>query len=788
MIFNNLFSKRRSIIITWFMSYISVLIIPVVISVAVYTKTSGVLEKEITRANSYMLRQVKKDIESRLEEVERLNTEISWNPNVQDLVTKLNDNNETNQYDIVKVVNTLKMYQNTYSFIDDFYVYHLKSNFVLCPATHRDSKILYEQLHESKEMTYEKWVELIERKHSGEFVLMSKVGDLQKGRDFLAYMNSIPPGGISPSDATVVILLNLNRLLESFENLQWFADGQVTIINKDQSILAQKYLSNEVIPVDFTVLKDGDGVAFSNINGKKYAQIYISSPKYGWKYVSTIPYSVFWQKAEYVRNLVIISILLSILGGGVLTYYFSRKNYSPIDELVRYLTHNVRIDYKKEYNELNFIREAISQTVNEQEKSSHLLKQQNRALKANYLVKLLRGTLRKDLLIEESNTTFEIDFPTDCFAVVLFYHENIGEMLSNKEEDDEEKRVELAKFIVTNVVEEIASQKSVGYAVEVDNMVACLISFKEDCLEDTKQEVLRITENTFAFLKEKFNINLSASISSTHSTVAGISNAYNEAVETLEYMIVLGDNGVVFYEDIPKELYGVTDSIYYYPLMLEQQLMNSIKVGDVERAKEILNNIFEENFEKSAVPVQIAKCLMFDMVGTMIKTINEISDSGERQFFEDFNPIAKLIGCQSVKEMKNTMWDILEEVSEFSKAKRKAVNVQKKEMLNRDFIDEVAKYIENNYDDGNLNVTTIGKEFNTAPPYLSKMFKDYMGESMLDYINKCKIRKAKELLRDYRYTIYDVAKNVGFVDSNTFIRAFKKYEGITPGKYKEFEQ
>jgi AraC-type DNA-binding domain-containing proteins len=55
---------------------------------------------------------------------------------------------------------------------------------------------------------------------------------------------------------------------------------------------------------------------------------------------------------------------------------------------------------------------------------------------------------------------------------------------------------------------------------------------------------------------------------------------------------------------------------------------------------------------------------------------------------------------------------------------------------------------------------------------------------MIDYLNRIRTEKAKELLNDEGVNIYEVSKNVGFNDVSTFIRTFKKYEGITPGKYK----
>lgn len=67
----------------------------------------------------------------------------------------------------------------------------------------------------------------------------------------------------------------------------------------------------------------------------------------------------------------------------------------------------------------------------------------------------------------------------------------------------------------------------------------------------------------------------------------------------------------------------------------------------------------------------------------------------------------------------------LEEVSEFGKAERKTVAFQKRDMLNREFIEKMVQYIENNYSNSSLNVSIVGNEFNTASPYLSKMFKEY---------------------------------------------------------------
>ena len=59
------------------------------------------------------------------------------------------------------------------------------------------------------------------------------------------------------------------------------------------------------------------------------------------------------------------------------------------------------------------------------------------------------------------------------------------------------------------------------------------------------------------------------------------------------------------------------------------------------------------------------------------------------------------------------------------------------------------------------------------------------GEKVLDYINRIRLQEAKQLLQKCEINIEEVARKTGFNNSIALIRVFKKYEGITPGKYKD---
>jgi AraC-like DNA-binding protein len=64
-----------------------------------------------------------------------------------------------------------------------------------------------------------------------------------------------------------------------------------------------------------------------------------------------------------------------------------------------------------------------------------------------------------------------------------------------------------------------------------------------------------------------------------------------------------------------------------------------------------------------------------------------------------------------------------------------------------------------------------------------KWFKEQFGITPLEYINRERIKLAKQLLADKRNNITGVSLQCGFADVNYFVRLFKKTEGITPGSY-----
>ena len=98
-------------------------------------------------------------------------------------------------------------------------------------------------------------------------------------------------------------------------------------------------------------------------------------------------------------------------------------------------------------------------------------------------------------------------------------------------------------------------------------------------------------------------------------------------------------------------------------------------------------------------------------------------------------------------------------------------------------IGKIQKYIDINCGE-EIRITEIAKNFYVSPQHLSKAFKKRTGYSPKQYLLKIRLSKAKSLLINTGMSNQEIAYRVGFGDENNFIRTFKKYESVSPKKYR----
>ena len=94
------------------------------------------------------------------------------------------------------------------------------------------------------------------------------------------------------------------------------------------------------------------------------------------------------------------------------------------------------------------------------------------------------------------------------------------------------------------------------------------------------------------------------------------------------------------------------------------------------------------------------------------------------------------------------------------------------------------KYIEKHYQEP-MSVMDISRALGTSTSYLSRIFKESTGETIIRTINNKRIEKAKAYLKETDLKVYEVADILGFENVTYFSRFFKKHTGVSPKDYKE---
>ena len=102
----------------------------------------------------------------------------------------------------------------------------------------------------------------------------------------------------------------------------------------------------------------------------------------------------------------------------------------------------------------------------------------------------------------------------------------------------------------------------------------------------------------------------------------------------------------------------------------------------------------------------------------------------------------------------------------------------------RDIVD-VLSYVHEHYLDDNFSVKSMSAYFETSVSNLSHFFKKNMEVTISQYVEQIKLERAKEMLQSSDKKISEIAETLRYANSTAFIEMFKKYEGVTPGWYRE---
>lgn len=100
------------------------------------------------------------------------------------------------------------------------------------------------------------------------------------------------------------------------------------------------------------------------------------------------------------------------------------------------------------------------------------------------------------------------------------------------------------------------------------------------------------------------------------------------------------------------------------------------------------------------------------------------------------------------------------------------------------YVSHMMNYI-NHHIDENITVQDVADYVKLARSYATTMFTKEVGMTPKDYIQNCRLTKARNLLESSSLTIAEIAYSCGYAKSESLVKAFSKRYDISPGDYRK---
>ncbi|MBR4059920.1 MAG: helix-turn-helix transcriptional regulator [Lachnospiraceae bacterium] len=463
-------------------------------------------------------------------------------------------------------------------------------------------------------------------------------------------------------------------------------------------------------------------------------------------YVDVISSSMFWNTLKQLRYYCYVGVALCIVISGAFSYWSAVRVYRPVSKVMHFLS----TKNKNATSERN--KEEFSHIMSFLEKQEENLKKEKKNNQEWFLNGLLEGKYKhaNPALCEENNILFE----ASQFMVCIVYTE-----ISNAEIED------MCDFVTQNILKELCSSKGNAWFVNLSkDKYAMLIN--TNCVEE---DVYTVLEKGQRFCREELQIVLTLGCSARHEGIDGITFAYKEAQEAMRYRFLMEKEKMILYNKIQYRYSYFPNNEKSKVFMLLLEYVESKKKSDsIDDFVEQLISIYQINEE---ISVDAALALKNEIIGALGRIMALFG-------YEETSCLSAMKKLRESVTLSDFKQNLSAQIMDLCNRK-----ISRRD--NEDILAEAKEYIENNYRDNKLSVTMLGNEMGMQSAYLSKLFKERYGISILDYIALVRVNNAKKSIREKGGTIQEIAERTGFLSSHVFIRTFKKVEGITPGRYKD---
>lgn len=573
-------------------------------------------------------------------------------------------------------------------------------------------------------------------------------------------------------NVVMVLNLSINAVNNLLRNNSIFSSSVFVVLDHDgNTVFSDLPADDAALLVHRASLDRKDNRKYWDIDlsGRSYVLAHTTSSLYGWQYFLLTPAKEFTDQAQEILNLILTICLVLLLIGVVLSIAFTFNLYTPIRNISNILKKK-EVDLPGETsdirrNELDYIGLGVMELIRHSDSYKDKLNVMSTEYLDGTLVHLLQSNRAQDIGKVEAMLADHFRMRGSEYLVCclkfkykpLFYEE----MKHTDTRHIEVKLGRVAGGLLNGFVQVYSVNLKPG-------LIALVVNMKE---AQEKEYLIKGLNNLFeVFHYDSRYCIIHAGVGRSYPSLKHIFQSCGEALTA----VACCESNESF-QCIDAADMEIRNS-FLYSFMDENKVINGLKTGDFDNLEMVVEEIFRANIGKK-VSHHCLHMLLSEMFNTGQRTAAEMGlhnqDMIEKaQDWLDRAPMMEL------EEKKVRLLAFFQAIID-----KMAVYQDHK---SGEWTAEILKYIEERYRE-DLYLEKIADHMHLSAKHISRVFKETTGMNVTDYISMYRINKAKELMRDTNLSISHISEQVGIYSRTTFIRLFKKFEGITPNEYRKIK-
>ena len=748
---NGEIGRKRRVYIRLILTYLAVFLIPLAISVQGFYKIAEDTRENISRSVLSNLEHAKDTLDNNFQEIDAIVERLTNNSTIRYVATQMDEKDKWIEISkIQSAQNDLKAMQ-IQTFVEEYYLYFLESEMVISPERIFQDESGMENWFCYDGMEWDAWREKMKESYSSCFFPEAYTVQNGAGRKMILYAQSLVTiSGVKGTFFFPVRSETVSDLLKDtyVGSAGW---GYVTDKNGDL-LLTVPSVSDEFELVPEETLAEGKEIQEISLSGRKMQVIQTRSEETGLGFVAVLPQE--YISAEIYRELadtlkwMAAAVLIGI--ACILLVSWSRgRKIEQILQMIFSAGGNSKNEIKG--NEMIFISDSLRRLIRSNNDLKTSIREKEMITRGLLLESLLYGTEgRADENLEE----YGIHLSGKKILVIAF---QMSSQLPGKK-GVRAGDVPFFKQLLQNGMQEILPGECFMCDLDMERGAFICTSDREWNME-REGEFPGKMQKLADTLREECGVRLRLAVGNPCEDPKQIGRSYDQVDEMLQYGLNSGRDVLFCEDDMNAREY------YYFPMPLEERLVNAARTGNVKGVHDQLQELYQVNVMERGISPEMMHFLVNDLQCTVFRVLHSLNEKTGIEEAEIFRQLEQLNRETDILVRLNRINGIFKDISGRVKAENDANSSRQEE--------EIQNYIMQNYGSSDLGLTKIADDFGYASTYFSRLFKELFGENFASYLEKVRMEQVCILLEGGD-TMEMIAGKTGYNSVYVMRTAFKR--------------